>query len=155
LDLALYAEPRGLKKISVRPKHPKVNMKVLENIKLADVIISGPGDLYTNQLPVLVIPQIKDEVLAAKAKKIFILNVANKPFETKGYNISDYLKAFIDHLGVFPFDTVIANNNFSNQFPKKYRYSYVKIDEQTITQQKYKLVLKDIIDPNSPMHHDY
>ena len=154
LDLALYAEPYGLKKIHIRPKFPKVNQKVLENIAKADVIISGPGDLYTNQLPVLVIPQIREAVLASKAKKIFILNVANKPFESKGYTLKDFVQAFIDHLGSFPFDTVIANNNFDNRFPRKYRYGYVKIDDQSKKDTTYRLVEADIIEKDFPMHHD-
>jgi len=154
LDLALYAEPLGLKKIHIRPKSPKVNQKVLDNIAKADVIISGPGDLYTNQLPVLVIKQIRDAFLASKAKKIFILNVANKPFETRGYALNDFIQAFIDHLGSFPFDTIIANNNFKKTFPKKYRYDYVKINDKPIHQNEYKLVLEDLIEKDFPMHHD-
>lgn len=152
LDLALYAEPHGLKKIYLRPKLPKVNQKVLDNIKNADVIISGPGDLYTNQLPVLVIPQILAAINASSAKKIFILNVANKPFETKDYALSDYIQAFVDHLGSFPFDTIIANNNFVQHFPKKYRYQYVKLDISTDS--RYQLIAADLIEKDFPLHHD-
>lgn len=153
LDLALYAEPYGLKKIYLTPKMPKVNPRVIDNIKKADVIISGPGDLYTNQLPVLVIPQIRDAVAASSAKKIFILNVANKPFESKGYGLKDFIQAFIDHLDSFPFDTVIANNNFSIPIPKKYRYGYVALG-QAKEHPTYNLVADDLVDKNFPIHHD-
>ncbi len=154
LDLALYAEPLGLKKIYITPKRPKVNKKVIDNLKKADVIISGPGDLYTNQLPVLIIPEIRDAVLASKAKKIFILNVANKPFESKGYRLGDFIQAFRDHLGVFPFDTVIANNNMQLPFPKNYHYGYVEIDEAAKKNKDYKLIEKDLINRDFPIHHD-
>ena len=154
LDLALYAEPYGLKKIYLTPKKPKVNQKVLDNIALADIIISGPGDLYTNQLPVLVIPQIRDAIIASKAKKIFILNVANKPFESKGYKLHDFVNAIEDHLGVFPFDTIIANNNFTNRIPKKYRYGYVKVDPASKNDMKYQLIEDDFVDKNFPIHHN-
>src|SRR5882672_5529026 len=154
LDLALYAEPHGLKKIYLTPKVPKVNQKVLDNIAQADVIISGPGDLYTNQLPVLVIPQIRDAVFASKAKKIFILNVANKPFETKGYALKEYIQAFVDHLGAFPFDTIIANNNLRQAFPKKYRYDYAKIDEASKKDSRFQLVETDLAKEGFPLHHD-
>lgn len=154
LDLALYAEPLGLKKIYITPKNPKVNQKVLDNIANADVIISGPGDLYTNQLPVLVIPQIKEAFLASRAKKIFILNVANKPFESKGYKLGDFIKAFASHLGEFPFDTIIANSNLDNSFPEGYHYGYVEIDEESKKNKKYELVLEDLINKDFPIHHD-
>ncbi len=80
LDLALYSEPHGLAKIYITPERPKVNPTMIQSLLDADVIISGPGDLYTNQLPVLVVPEIKDALKKSTAKKIFVLNIANKPF---------------------------------------------------------------------------
>lgn len=154
LDLALYAEPLGLKKIYLTPKIPKVNKKVIDNIHLADVIISGPGDLYTNQLPVLIIPQICDAIFTSHAKKIFILNTANKPFESNGYKLGDFIQAFITHLGQFPFDTIIANDNFRNPFPKAYHYGYVKIDNATKNDKNYQLIEEDLVNEDFPIHHD-
>jgi uncharacterized cofD-like protein len=152
MDLALYAEPHGLKKIYLTPKTPKVNPKVLENIATADFIISGPGDLYTNQLPVLIVPQIREALIKSKAKKIFILNIANKPFETKGYTLKNFVQAFTEHLGTFPFDAVLANNNTSHPIPKKYRYKYIAIDKET--DWSFKLIEADLVDANFPLYHD-
>ncbi|MCX6723520.1 MAG: YvcK family protein, partial [Candidatus Staskawiczbacteria bacterium] len=123
LDVAKYSEPYGLKKIYITPKSPRVNKKVIENLLSADVIISGPGDLYTNQLPVLIIPEIKNILLKKKCKKIFVLNIANKPFETKDFALNDFIIPLTEHLGSFPFDTIIANNNTSIQIPPIYHDS--------------------------------
>lgn len=152
MDLALYAEPHGLKKIYITPKNPKVNPKVIQNILDADVIISGPGDLYTNQLPVLVVPQIREALLKSKAKKIFVLNIANKPFETKGYTLQSFVKAFTIHLGMFPFDIVLANNNINNPIPKKYRYTYIPIDQEQSW--NFKLIKDDLVSTEFPLYHD-
>jgi uncharacterized cofD-like protein len=155
LDLALYGEPRGLKNIYIRPKNPKVNPAVVSALLEADVIISGPGDLYTNQLPVLVIPQIKDAFLKSTAQKIFILNIANKPFETKGFTLQDFINAFTEHLGTFPFDKVIANNNTNNLIPKKYHYNYIQIDKTLEhTPQQFELVESDLVNSQFPLYHD-
>jgi uncharacterized cofD-like protein len=154
LDLALYAEPHGLKKIFLTPKDPQVNQKVLNNIAKADVIISGPGDLYTNQLPVLIIPQIKEAILKSKAKKIFIANVANKPFESKGYTLQNFITAIEEHLGTFPFDTIIANNNLDNPIPKKYRYTYVKTDESVRNNAAITLIETNLVEKEFPIHHN-
>jgi len=154
LDLALYAEPYGLKKIYITPKKPKVNPKVISNILAADLIISGPGDLYTNQLPVLVIPQIKQALLESKAKKIFIANVANKPFETKHYTLKNYIEAIYDHLQIFPFDTIIANNNLQYKIPKKYRYSYVKVESELRKNNSFRLIEEDLVESTFPIHHN-
>lgn len=155
LDLALYSEPHGLKKIYVRPKNAPVNSKMIEKIQNADLIISGPGDLYTNQLPVLVIPKIKEALLASKARKMFVLNVANKPFETKGFQLQHFIDAITEHLGVFPFDTIIANNNHALPIPKKYRYKYIKINPELRTNKNaFKLIEEDIVNEDFPLYHN-
>ncbi|HZE87850.1 MAG TPA: gluconeogenesis factor YvcK family protein [Methylomirabilota bacterium] len=155
LDLALYSEPYGLKKIYVSPKNAPVNEKIITNIMQADIIISGPGDLYTNQLPVLVVPKIKEAFLKSPAKKIFVLNIANKPFETKNFTLKNFLVAITDHLGTFPFDTIIANNNHTLKIPKKYRYKYIKIDKEfTEHKQPFTLIQKDLVNEDFPLYHN-
>lgn len=153
LDLALYSKPQGLKRIYLTPDKPKVNPDLVSKLLTADYIISGPGDLYTNQLPVLVVPQIRDAFLKSRAKKIFILNVANKPFETKGFTLQNFIDAFIDHLGVFPFDTVIANNNQTGKIPEKYHYAYINIDTKE-ADQKFELIEQDLLNEDFPLYHD-
>lgn len=155
LDLALYSEPHGLKKIYITPKNPPVNKKMIVKILEANIIISGPGDLYTNQLPVLVIPQIKEAILKSNAKKLFILNVANKPFETKGFTLQNFIHAIIDHLGFFPFDTIIANNNHSIKIPKKYRYKYITVDKKIKNNKHpFTLIEENLVDENFPLYHN-
>jgi uncharacterized cofD-like protein len=155
LDLALYAKPHGIKKIYLTPSKPKVNPAVVETLLAADVIISGPGDLYTNQLPVLVVPQIRQAVLESKAKKIFILNIANKPFETQGFSLTDFVQAFTDHLGSFPFDTVIANSNQHKAIPEHYHYSYIPLGSATEQRDyPFSLITADLVNTEFPLYHD-
>ena len=154
LDLALYGEPRGIKKIYITPKTPKVNHAVIEALMKADYIISGPGDLYTNQLPVLVIPQIKEAFLKSPAKKFFILNIANKPFETKNFTLKDFVQAFIEHLGEFPFDTVIVNDNTNIQIPQKYHYDYILVNEEYKQGAPFTLIEDDLVNKDFPLYHD-
>lgn len=155
LDLALYAEPYGLKKVMITPENPRVNPRVAESMMEADIIISGPGDLYTNQLPVLIIPEIKEAIIASKAKKLFIGNIANKPFETKNFVLSDFITAIIDHLGENPFDQVYVNDNFVNAMPEDYSYTYVSIDEKAKADPSYELISGDIVSDAFPIYHDF
>jgi len=155
LDLALYSKPHGLQKIYITPENPKVNPKVIQALLDADCIISGPGDLYTNQLPVLVIPEIKEALLKSVAKKIFILNIANKPFETKGFTLQDFINAFTEHIGEFPFDKIIVNDNRTNPIPTKYQYNYIPIDEELRkTPQEFELIESDLVNAEFPLYHD-
>ena len=149
IDLGKYAGDRVLSHISLMPKNPPAPEETIEAIRKADVIIAGPGDLYTPILPVLIVPEIMQAVKESTAKKIFIVNVANKPFETKGYNVSDFVDAVTKHLNSFPFSLVLANNNTSFPIPKPYHYSYVPISEINGA----RLVVADLIDEQFPLYH--
>lgn len=153
LDLAMYSEPYGLKRVYINPAKPKVNKKVVESLMEADLIISGPGDLYTNQLPVLIVPQIKEALIASKAKKLFVANIANKPFETRDFKLSDFITAIQTHLDTFPFETIVANSNHSNPIPRKYKYKYIAIDEDNLLP-NVSLLKGDIVNDDFPLYHD-
>ena len=133
-----------------------MNPRVLHNLKEADVIICGPGDLYTNQLPVLIVPQIKEQLLAATRRKIFILNIANKPHETAGYSLRSFINAVKEHLGVFPFDTIIVNNNQSIPIPQRYhRYSYISVDNELRGEDlQFKIIEEDLVQEDIPIYHN-
>ncbi len=153
LDLAKYSEPYGLKKIYINPARPKVNKRVIQCLMEADVIISGPGDLYTNQLPVLIVPQIKQALFESKAKKIFVANIANKPFETRDFSLSDFITAIQTHLDTFPFEVIIANDNHKNSIPRKYKYSYIKVDDKNLPS-GVAIFKGDLVNDEFPLYHD-
>gem|GEM_PF-597240 len=157
IDLGKYAGNRVLDRVSITPENPSVPPGVLTAIKEADVIIAGPGDLYTTILPVLIIPDIKNALITAtQAAKVFVVNVANKPFETKGYDVSDFISAVRNHLGIFPFSSVVVNNNFSIPIPERFQYTYVTIDKalSEATSDSYKIVQADLVDEKFPLYHD-
>ncbi len=156
VTLGKYGEPYGLRRIFISPKNPAINPKVIKNLKQADLIISGPGDLYTNQLPVMIIPKIKNQLLKAKCKKIFVLNIANKPFETKGFSLTDFIDAITGNFGTFPFDTIIANSNVSVKIPNKHKtYKYISIDRSLKKElSKYRIVEKNLVNAEFPIYHD-
>ncbi|MEK7534324.1 MAG: gluconeogenesis factor YvcK family protein [Patescibacteria group bacterium] len=153
IDMGRYAGKRILEKVFLEPANAKTSSKVLKSIKEADAIIAGPGDLYTTILPVLIVKDIKEELKKSKALKIFLVNVANKPFETKGYSVNDYITALKRHLGSFPFDKIIANSNFSVGIPKKYKYQYVALTAPKKLN-GVKLITSDIVNENFPLYHN-
>lgn len=152
IDLGKYSGKRILEKVFLEPGDAKSAPKVLKSIRDADIIIAGPGDLYTTTLPVLIAKDISRELKKSKALKIFVVNVANKPFETKGYSVYDYISAVKRHLEVFPFDKVIVNNNFSVKIPEKYKYQYVPIKNSI--SKKIQIVTGDMVDENFSIYHN-
>ena len=91
-----------------------------ETIVNADVIIIGPGSLYTSIMPNLVVKGIVDAIQASNAMKIYICNVMTQPGETDGYSVSDHVRAIYDHADV-PLDYIVVNNQPApDELIKKY-----------------------------------
>lgn len=152
IDLGKYDGKRILEKVFLHPKGINANPKAVSAINKADIIIAGPGDLYTTIFPVLIVPQIAEALIKSKAQKIFIVNVTNKPFETKGYALSDYLNAIKKHLKIMPFNKIVVNKNFEPKIPKRYKYSYVKIDKKVIDNTE--IISEDLVDNDFPLYHN-
>lgn len=153
IDRGDYNWQLGIDTVTLHPKTAKANNKLLDALEKAECIIAGPGDLYTTTLPVLVIPGIKEAIQKSRAKKIFIVNVTNKPFETKGYDVTDYINAVTKNLGFFPFSLVITNTNFSQKLIHTDAYSYVEIGDR-LKNKDIKIVEKDLVSNEFPFHHD-
>jgi len=156
LDLGKYEGKKVLDHVFIHPENPGVDERIIQAMHDADTIIAGPGDLYTTILPVLIIPQIKQALIDSKAKKIFIVNVANKLFETKDYKIADFVHAIQKHMGAFAFDTVLVNNNIALPIPQEHQeqYSYVPLSENNTNMSGYNLVQADLVDASFPLYHD-
>lgn len=153
IDLGKYNGTRSLADVHLEPKNVNTPQKAIEAIMEADMVIAGPGDLYTTILPILLVPEVKKALFKTKAKKIFIVNVANKPFETPNYTVSDFTDAISKHLGVFPFHNVIINTNYKPIIPKSLKYTYVGYNSN-LKLPKAKITKKDIVDEKFPLYHD-
>jgi uncharacterized cofD-like protein len=156
IDLGKYEGAGKIDRIFITPENPTVSPKAIEAIRNADVIIVGPGDLYTTTLPVLIIPAIRECFLEAAAEKIYIVNVANKPQETEGYTFYDFIHAFEKHIGVFPFHYAILNNNRTTPLSEEHAgYTYVSLPKHHYEDNRqYKLIQADIVDQTFSIYHD-
>ena len=94
-----------------RPEHPKASKAALEAIEKADVLIFGPGSLYTSVIPNLVVDGIREAIIHSNAVKVYICNILTQPGETDGYGAYDHVKALIDHVGMQFLDYVIVNSD--------------------------------------------
>ena len=103
-----------IKSVKLEPNGP-VNPQVIRVIKLADVIIFSPGDLYTSLLPNLLVKGVTSAISKSRAKKILVANVMTKPGQTDGFKLSDYIKIIGQYLPINSLDIVLANNKSPNQ----------------------------------------
>ncbi|ENQ3078419.1 gluconeogenesis factor YvcK family protein [Bacillus sp. WLY-B-L8] len=123
----------------VEPLH-----ETLMEIQRADLLLFGPGSLYTSILPNLMVKKIGDAVLRAKAKKAYICNVMTQAGETMGYTAFDHVKALHDHLGEAFIDTAIVNDEpIPSQLLGRYAKEMsepVAIDEERFAAHNIKLI---------------
>ncbi len=104
--------PKARKRINrmmMVPKDAPATQGAIEAILKADVLILGPGSLYTSVIPNLLVDGIREAILRSKAVKIYICNVMTQPGETDGYGAYEHVKALVDHMGAQFLDYVIVN----------------------------------------------
>jgi len=154
IDLGRYNGGRTLEKVYLDPPNIKAYKKTIDAIKKAHLLIAGPGDLFSTVLPVLIVPQIKKALKESPAKKIFVVNIANKPFETATFKVSDYIKTLKKHFDKDIFDTILVNTNQKPKIPSQINYKYVVCDEENLQEYKENMVKGDFVNINYPIYHD-
>lgn len=154
IDLGKYEGTKTLKEVHLSPENIKAYKSSIEAIETADLLVVGPGDLFTTVLPVVIVNQIKKSFTISKAKKVFIVNIANKPFETTGFKVSNYLKILDSHLGRDIFDTILVNTNQSPKIPRTLKYKYVLYDKENLGKYLAKIEEGDFVDSSFPIYHD-
>ena len=88
-----------INRVFLKPSNCKPAPGVLEAIKEADSIIIGPGSLYTNVIPNLLVNGVAKAIKESKAIKIYVNNIMTEPGQTDDYSVQDHIKAIIDHCG--------------------------------------------------------
>lgn len=101
---------KKIKRVFLTPEDSKPLRQTLTEIKQADLIVIGPGSLYTSILPNLLVPGIGESLIQSKAKKVYICNLMTQAGETLDYSASDHVKALYDHIGSACIDSILVNN---------------------------------------------
>lgn len=154
IDLGKYNGGGILSEVHLDPANAKVYPHTKEYLSKADLIIVGPGDLFSTVLPVVIVPKIKVLLKTLKVPKIFIVNIANKPYETPNFTVSDYLLAIKRHLEVDIFDKILVNTNQKYKIPKGLKYEYVNYSQGYTKEYKPKIIEGDFINSEFPIYHD-
>jgi uncharacterized cofD-like protein len=108
-ETAIIGAGTAISRVSLIPTAPRSVGAALDALRRADVIVAGPGSLYTSILPPLLIPDVLAAVRVASAIRVFVLNLMTEPGETDGFDATRHLEVMSAHLGAPPFDYVIFN----------------------------------------------
>ena len=109
IDEADYDCTQKIKEVYLVPK-PEANPDALEAIRKADLIVLGPGDIYTSVVPTLLVGGISEAIRKSRAKKIFVLNLMTKYAQTCNLSAAQHLEIIEKYLGEKVLDYIIANN---------------------------------------------
>jgi uncharacterized cofD-like protein len=139
----------AVRRVWLEPNSPPAYPAAVNALLSADLIVVGPGSLYTSILPNLLVPDLAAALRNSPALKIFICNLATQSGETDGYSCGDHVRAIEGHVGPNLFDVVIGNRTMQRKPPQNAQW--VTIDEGL--QKSHKVYAANIADPEKPGHH--
>lgn len=128
------------------PAYPPVVKAILN----ADMIVVGPGSLYTSLLPNLLVHDLFGAIQASRAVKVYVSNIATQKGETDLYSCYDHVRVLEEHVGDRLFDVVLCNNNHEGQLLDDAQW--VPVDEKTLSDSRVRCA--DLTDMNYPWRHD-
>jgi uncharacterized cofD-like protein len=108
-ETAIVSAGCGIRRLALSPAAPRGVDAALDALRRADVIVAGPGSLFTSILPPLLIPEILEAIRLADASRVFVMNLMTEPGETAEFEAAQHLEVVRDHLGFQPFGSVIFN----------------------------------------------
>ncbi len=156
IDVPKHNGNLKIKKVWLKPK-VNINPKAKKEILTSDLVIIGPGDLYTSIIPNLLVNGMKSALQKTKAKIIYFVNVMTKFGETNNFKASDFLKEIEKYIGGNIIDYIVANNKTPNKKRllkyEKEKASLVVLDDYFF-KNKPKLIKADLIRESGFVRHD-
>ena len=144
----------GIERVWLTPDGVRASEDALAAIAEADLIVLGPGSLFTSLLPSLLIPAIRDAILAAPCPRFYICNVATQDGETTGLDLAAHVEALVAHTSADLIDVVLANDHLTESFRGTDAPKAVRLRWPPAGHPMPRLILDDLVDPANPHHHD-
>ncbi|MGH2351062.1 MAG: gluconeogenesis factor YvcK family protein [Chloroflexota bacterium] len=163
-------EANPIRRVFLQPEHPPVYPEVVRSLLDADLIVIGPGSLYTSILPNLLVGDLARALCWSRAPKIYVCNVATQPGETDGYDVADHVRAIHQHLeqslglpigrqggkhvSTIPFTHVLVNSNFDPEVPAEWGVTRPADGSPKLAELGVQVIQSDVVDATRPTRHD-
>lgn len=148
----------SIKRVWIEPADVAPLEEAVEAIRQADVIIIGPGSLYTSIMPNLLVPDMARALKESQALKMYVCNVMTQPGETDGYAVSDHVQAIFEHIGYTLFNYVIVSDaHIPDDIQARYAEkgaTVVAVDRENVEALGCKVIAGPIVKFNHYLRHD-
>lgn len=148
-ESAIPEMPGKVRRVWLEPNSPFAFPPAIRAILAADLIVMGPGSLYTSILPNLLVPDLLEALRASRALKAFVVNIATQPGETSHYSVMDHITVLEDHVGRDVADIIVYNSLYSAPLPNT--SDWVKLEGEA---NGYPLYGADLVNTEYPWRHD-
>ena len=158
-DEAIHGESQitgrgtSIRQVFIHPENAQANPDAIRAILNADLIVVGPGSLFTSVLPNLLVEGIRRAITMSKAVKVYVCNVATQHGETDRFSVSDHYQALDKHVHAHLFRYVVANDNVSGDgLSEAWHSEPVRIDRARVDGAA--IIGADVISEENRYHHD-
>ncbi|HUS13846.1 MAG TPA: gluconeogenesis factor YvcK family protein [Chloroflexia bacterium] len=150
--------PKGkaaVRRVFLTPEHPHGYPDAVAAILEADLIVLGPGSLYTSLIPNLLVPDIVRAMRSSPAVKVYVCNVATQPGETDQFGVLEHVQALREHVGIGVFDYVLVNADMSvaDHIQPEWQVQAVSMPAG-MSYPGVEFIQAAVVNPNNPLRHD-
>jgi uncharacterized cofD-like protein len=139
-----------IRRMWIEPGNPAAFPPSLSAILSADLIIIGPGSLYTSLMANLLVPDLVEALRASRAYKFYVCNVATQPGETDNFSCEDHVEVLDRQIGAHIFDLVICNQCVHSEPPNGVKWVSVNSSRES----GYPIYQADLLDERNTLRHD-
>jgi uncharacterized cofD-like protein len=140
-----------IERVFLRPDQVRAYPEAVRAILDAELIIAGPGSLYTSVLPNLLVQDIRRAVKASRALKVYVCNVATQPGETDNFDVGKHVSALQQHAGQGLFPYVLANSRITTSSEQPHLRA---VPLSFPPDDGYQVIVADVVDPAASWRHD-
>ena len=144
-----------IRELYLNPPHAEAHPDAVRAILDADLVVIGPGSLYTSVLPNLLVEDLRQALLATSAQRLFVCNVATEHGETDEFGVAEHIEAVLRHTAPGILDAVVANDNIAS-LPESWRSEPVALGRPDARALRdLRVVQADVVADENRYRHDY
>jgi len=157
-EAAITRSTPPVRRVRLEPLNCRALPEASDALLNADLVLLGPGSLYTSVLPNLLVRELAEALYSCRGRKVYLCNLTTQPGETDGYTASEHLSALIDHVGPWVCDTILCNcaplpPELEEQYSKE-KARPVEVDVPKLQAMGVRVVCSDLLSAGTFARHD-